>query len=320
MTLLTCFLLSSCGSVRTSAKNDNDNPYASPKAEVVITPESNPPSSNVADNLDYSQYLKRVWIAKDYDLSFCITKIKNRQIEGRFATDNIGPGWYFTYFEYFPDFLNSTGNLTGIVSNGKAVCQFNDKRGNTGNIDLNFKSVKEIEATVTYTVRDPACEDLPADGTFQFRPYNMKDIDGFSPFKDQCFSIELNSWGTVNFISGKVTHAHHINTVAYLANEDGDIFYKFDSVLGNNLDYDAVSFQDINKDGLKDLVLIVSARDYGFMGAVVLFIQKADGAFEVDSSLSEEVNQYLGDSKSLARVMDYLSVRQMSDSMTIKPS
>lgn len=43
--------------------------------------------------------------------------------------------------------------------------------------------------------------------------------------------VDLNSWGNVKFVSGKLTAGNHIPVVFYLTDEDGDILYDFRAVL-----------------------------------------------------------------------------------------
>ena len=43
--------------------------------------------------------------------------------------------------------------------------------------------------------------------------------------------MNLNSWGNVKFVSGKLTGGNHIPTVFYLTNKDGDILYDFAATL-----------------------------------------------------------------------------------------
>ncbi|SCW29910.1 hypothetical protein SAMN04487970_10022 [Paenibacillus tianmuensis] len=277
-------------------------------ATVMPTQTSSSPSVNSIDAIDYSQYIKKVWVIKNWtneanNSSFSISKIENGKIEGKFSTLVISvPDYYY----YLPDHLGYLGSLTGTINNGIAEGKFNDKNGDKGNIKLVFKSNDEIEATINYTEKSQNSKEKSLDGTFLFRPYNLKDIDGFNPFKDQCFSVDLNSWGNVKFASGKIMGGSHIPTVAYLTNKEDDILYDFTWAIPNNVDFYAVSLQDVNKDGLKDIIIIYGVDDDISSSTAKIFTQNTDGVFDVDGDMTQEINDS-GNNKDIKTVLDYLS-------------
>lgn len=277
-------------------------------ATLMPTQTSSFPSGGSGDAIDYGQYIKKVWVMKNWaneanSSSFSISKIDNGKIEGKFSTLAMAvPDYYY----YVPDHLGYLGSLTGTINNGIAECKFSDKNGDKGNIKLVFKSSDEIEATIKYTEKSQNNKDKSLDGTFRFRPYNLKDIDGFSPFKDQSFTVDLNSWGTVKFVSGKILGGNHIPTVAYLTNKDGDIYYDFTSFIPNNVDFYAVSFKDINKDGLKDIIIIYGVEEDSSSQLAKIFFQKPDASFYDDGELDQEINDSVKN-KDIKAITDYLS-------------
>lgn len=291
-----------------SKTNGTSIPNASSDPATVMPTQSSIPSGSNAKAIDYNQFIKKVWVVKSwttneaYDnyFSFCIYEIANGKLEGKFSISAIAePDDEF----YSPDYL---GNLTGTINNDTAKCQFSDKDGDKGNIKLVFKSNDEIEATIKYTEKSQNNKDKSLDGTFLFRPYNLKDIDGFNPFKDQCFTVDLNSWGNVKFVSGKIMGGSHIPTVAYLTNKNGDIFYDFTWAIPNNVDFYAVSFQDVNKDGLKDIIIIYGVGDDISSSTAKIFTQNTDGLFDVNGEMTQEINDS-GNNKDIKTITDYLS-------------
>lgn len=58
--------------------------------------------------------------------------------------------------------------------------------------------------------------------------------------------VDLNSWGKVKFVSGKLIGGNHIPAVFYLTDENGDILYNFQVTLPYRVDVKAVSFEDVN--------------------------------------------------------------------------
>lgn len=290
--------LTNCTSIKDKLSNTANNPSISS------------PSVDINKKFDYNQYIKKVWVAKSWNngvyeySSFFFSTIAEGEIKGKFATTAIViPDEQICS----PNYNGHFGNLTGTINNNIAECQFSDKDGNKGNVKLVFKENDEIEATIKYTDKLEIYKKYSLDGTFLFRSYNLKDIDGFSPFKDQCFTVDLISWGNVNFVSGKVIGGNRIPTVAYLTSKDGDILYSFNSLLPNNVNVKAVSFQDVNKDELKDIIIILNEDNDSSWHMARIIFQKADGSFHYDDKLSQEVNDS-GNNKDIKTVTDYLSL------------
>lgn len=136
---------------------------------------------------------------------------------------------------------------------------------------------------------------------------NIKNIKGFAAIENQSFTVDLNSWGNVKFVSGKITGGNHIPTVFYLTNENGDILYSFeDTPFPYNVDVKAVSFQDVNKDELKDIIIIVTDNANSGKPISAVWLQNADKKFICDTKLSQEMNES-GKNKDIKTVTDYLS-------------
>lgn len=269
----------------------------------------------VTDSTDYTQYIKRTWFTKNgIDnngiFSIYISKIVNGEITGKFAINGLIIPDYYYYQYYFLEGSEHSIDLTGTINNNIAECNFSDKEGNKGEIQLHFKSKDEVEATIKFTDKSQNANNSLKDGTFQIKPYNIKDIDGFSPFADQCFNVNLNSWGNIKFISGQVTGGKHIPTVFFLTDDDENILYDFDSPLPYSVYIKAVSFEDLNKDGLKDII-IIATDDYQVpVGKgepiAAVFFQKSDGSFNEDSKLNSQINTS-GNNKDVQSVKEYLS-------------
>ncbi len=93
--------------------------------------------------------------------------------------------------------------------------------------------------SATQPAAKPAETQSPATAT-PSNSKNLKDVKGLSLIKEQTFNIDLNSWGNVNFVSGKLTGGAHIPVVFYLTTENGDILYEFNAVLPYSVDVKAV--------------------------------------------------------------------------------
>lgn len=276
-------------------------------ATVEPTQPSSSPSEDSIDSIDYNQYIKKVWVVKSWskgpydNSSFWISKIANGEIKGRFlAGTNIKPDERV----FLSD--SNIGNLSGTINNGIAECKFRDRYANVANVKLVFKTNNEIEVTIKFVNKSQIYKFISPDGTFLFRPYNLKDIDGFTPFKDQCFTVDLNLWGDVKFMSGKLIGGRHIPTVAYLTNKEEDILYDFTSFIPNNVEFNAVSFNDINNDGLKDIIIIYGVEKDISSQLARVFFQKQDGYFYFDEELNIEIDKSVKN-KDIKTITDYLS-------------
>ena len=290
--------------------NETSNQKSSPTHETIIP--TKPSTSSSEDAIDYNKFTKKVWIMKSWDItrvdkkgaykypSFCISEINDGVIKGKFFISGIVPD---------ESCYSPNNNLTGSINNGIAKCQFSNECGDKGNIELVFKKKDEIEATIELISKSEDTTEKFLDGTFLYRPYNpynIKDIEGFSPFADNCFPVDLKIWGNVNFVSGKRFTDLNIPTLAFLTSKDGDILYDFSWCLPTNVDFYAVSIKDISKDGLKDIIIIFGMEVYSSGNKARILIQKPDGSFYVDGELDQEIN----DSdirKDMETITEYLS-------------
>lgn len=207
-----------------------------------------------------------------------------------------------------PAYNMDSAELEGTIINDTAECQLvNDSRGNKGTVELLLKPDNTIEATITITERSEDTIMCLPEGTFEFAPDNLKNINGFELTKDQTFMVDLNSWGNVKFVSGKLTGGDHIPVVFYLTNEEGDILHYIYAGLPYSVDVKAVSFQDVNKDGLKDIIIIVEDNYDGASGEPIaaVLLQGDDGSFTRDNELSQEINDS-GNNKDISTIVNYL--------------
>jgi hypothetical protein len=83
---------------------------------------------------------------------------------------------------------------------------------------------------------------------------------GLQIIEDQCFWIELKNWGKVKFVSTQSFIEGISKVNFYLIDDKKNILYYFPDSYGNDFWHfeklRAVSFKDMNKDGLKDILII----------------------------------------------------------------
>ncbi len=316
--ITTSLLIAGCGkNASTNDPQQNGKPSLETSAENSVTTESQEESipittttaattaASTSNTIDYKQYLKKTWV-RNTDTGFpdnggvCITisKIADGKIKGEITVVGNPPAYNM-----------DSAELEGTIINDTAECQLvNDSRGNKGTVELLLKPDNTIEATITITERSEDTIMCLPEGTFEFSPDNLKNINGFELTKDQTFMVDLNSWGNVKFVSGKLTGGNHIPVVFYLTNEEGDILNYIYAGLPYSVDVKAVSFQDVNKDGLKDIIIIAEDNYDGASGEPIatVLLQEDDGSFTRDDKLSQEINDS-GNNKDISTIVNYLS-------------
>ncbi len=283
------------------------------KAPEETTPSSAPtptPTTSISTRgtIDYNQYVKKTWIMSKEDqtqeigVSFIITSINNNKMTGELTV--VGPA---------PSYANTVADLDGTINNDMVECQFTDTRGNEGTINFIFKTNDAIDATISLKNKSDLSIAQPPEGVFHFTPLNIKDNKEFSPMEDQSFIVELNSWGEVKFVTGKYNSPDYVPVGFFITDKDGDILYQLDSPITNNVDVKAVSFKDVNQDGLKDIIVITSDVDNSG-DAATIFLQEYDGAFSNDPELDRDINTS-GNNKDVKSVTDYLitKFKELSD-------
>lgn len=302
-TIMVSLLFAGCGTVVTPANsvqqpNGQLSRVTSPSSQAVN--QNSPTITPTSMAIDYSQYVKKTWIknkdekAQGNGMSFSISKIENGKITGELTV--VGPP---------PSFANTVADLSGTVNRDEAECQFTDSRGNKGTIRMAFKPNDAMEATINLTDKSLVTKAQPPEGTFEFAPDNLKNKKGFVPIENQSFTVNLNSWGIVKFVSGKFETGNHVPVGFYLTDKNGDILYEFNAALPYRVDVKAVSFQDVNKDGLKDIIIIVAGED-GVGPVATVYLQKANGSFTNDPKLDQEIN-VSGNNSDVKTITSYLS-------------
>lgn len=286
----------------TKSEKSGDLSSSIAPSAVIPSQSSSSSSGNFIDSIDYNQYINKVWVIKDhYDNfvtypSFCISKIANGQITGRFHTTiNI---------------TSNYGHLTGTISKDTAICKFDDDYGANGTMNLVFKTYNEIEVTIEFSDKSQADTFNPKGETkYQYVPFNINNMPSFVPIEGKSFMVDLNSWGSVKFVSGIDTGEKTKPVVFYLTDKNGNVLYEFSVGYFTYADVGAVSFQDVNKDGLKDIIIILNGKNpddvYGRYKATINF-QNSDGSFTHDSDLDKEINNS-GNNKDIKAVTEYLS-------------
>ena len=257
-----------------------------------------PPENNTITETDFdlNKYMNKTWImdkensGNSYSnyLSFVINKNENGMVEGKFSICEI----LENNSELYTD-TNSVGTLTGSIQNGVFDCQLEwEEEGFSGNLQLKNRSDDKIEAVLNVDKKNG--DDMPESGTYLFRPYKLKDSEEKRySYEDTVDTIELDGWGAVKFISRVRSGGKHNILEIYLTSMENDILYNF-TYLGNyphNVCVKEYSFEDLDNDGLKDLILILTGNEEGEGESMArVYYQKNNGGFKNDKKLFVALN------------------------------
>lgn len=128
---------------------------------------------------------------------------------------------------------------------------------------------------------------------------------GFDVIEDQIFPLETAGFGSVSLVPAIEEQYHRL--VLFLTNEDGTVVYRTDELAVNHWregkleqtvqEISAISFLDLNHDGLSDIVLLAACKnedgaytDRNYKVGDVLF-QNEDG-FYYDYRISDRINRF----------------------------
>lgn len=144
------------------------------------------------------------------------------------------------------------------------------------------------------------------------------DDNGFTVIEDQIFPIETECFGEVWLVPAMEEQYHRL--AMFLVDENGIVVYRTDQLAANSWNVgsleqpvrgiSAVSFQDLNRDGRTDIVLIAECRNRSgsyagksYKVGDVLF--QSDKGFYRDYRISDKINRF-GMNKSAESIIAYV--------------
>ncbi len=260
--------------------------------KTVIKAEERAENDANSDAIDYGEYLYKIWVSDEWidndiqlpcdnGISFCITQIKNGIVEGKVSKRRVvEPGEAY--------------ELQGIIEKGKVECQFDmGEGGYKGNFCFEMKGKDEIIVKLQYEYRDDTGKIIIYEGQDYYRPYNLSMIEEITVAKT--VEVDLDLWGTawiaVGWFDTSTPHSFKYYGIAYLINEDGDIFYKFRAPFRTGMWIVDVDLEDLNGDGLQDIKMVERMDEFPNIEDAVNFeaqeddsewhfFQREDGYFE----------------------------------------
>lgn len=141
---------------------------------------------------------------------------------------------------------------------------------------------------------------------------------GFAVIEEQTFPLETECFGEVTLVPAMEERYHRL--ILFLTEQDGTVVYRTDQLAANSWnmgtleqpieEIGAVSFQDLNRDGRTDIILIVSCRNktgtYAgkeYKIGDVLF--QDETGFYRDYRISDKINRF-GMNKSVESIIAYV--------------
>ncbi|KJD47555.1 hypothetical protein [Paenibacillus terrae] len=150
------------------------------------------------------------------------------------------------------------------------------------------------------------------------------DTDQYEIEESQSFQTTLEGFGKVRFVSTYGYPEGLRKFFFFLLDEQGHIIYPFPEFYGNHEwvarygGVEAVAFKDVNKDGLKD-VIIISSVDNGIHGSgrvdpfpiAGIYFQKKNKTFTTLPALDQAINDQ-GHNQTIKDVIQYVSKQRIS--------
>lgn len=287
--LVLCILIAGCGNKKNSSAENKD--------EVKETVASQEPEKE--EKPDYSvfsgEYAQEESIKQDYKFGTTVSLEINEEgnVKGEItsAADNASH--------------IASVDFTGKVNDGIIESSFDeDGWEHSGKIKIELQP-DGINLTLTYNNSQQNNGGLwgIGEGTFKMINKNTKIqrtlqdlIDGgFLVIEESTFNTKFDNFGYVKFISGMKREYGCEIFAFYIADENNNILYKLSDFTGNDTGFgyniDCVAFYDLNKDGLKDILIIASYKNFegNILPKAGIYFQNGN-EFVQDEELNYELN------------------------------
>lgn len=242
--------------------------------------------------IDSSQYLNKIWVIEDDDgvfeskVSFYITSFENGNIEGKIQLKEgivIPKSCKEEDIDNVSDYV---GDFSGEYTRDGLECTFQTPRGDKGKMlfrTLDSNIIKmSIKSTKGKRIR----------GTYSFRPYNLSDKKNFTLNEEFSREVELDSWGKVWLMSGRIDNIGKgtYYPVVFLTDADKNILYEFNTGYTAGTEVYNVAIEDMNEDGLKDISIVTWVsyfKDDDYFLIKSDFYQMNDGRFYLNKKTED---------------------------------
>lgn len=173
-----------------------------------------------------------------------------------------------------------------------------------------------LESEVTETESNP--KNLKQDSITDASA-SIKSVDDNRTIEDQSFTVDLNHWGEVKFVS--YAPQKDFEDVSFFLEKDGAVIYNFPNYFENNNTENhiglfdsvaAVGFRDINNDQLKDVIVIINyvtgAGPQGMLPrpAARIFLAREEGFYLATDLMDAVANDIKESDMSVTSIYDYV--------------
>jgi len=209
-------------------------------------------------------------------------------------------------------------DINGKIENNKFNMEFdNDGWDHSGTVSIDFKD-NNVTLTIKYNsssstnnlwgIGEGSFPLINSDTKVERSLNDLKD-GGLQVIENQCFPVMLENYGEVKLISGSKPEDVNTIVIFYLVDSNNKVLYRFPNFYGNQKgmfnEILALSFVDVNKDKLKDIVVIGNFQISGDTPTKIssIYIQKGK-EFISDNAFDKKMNDSFNN-KDIATVVKY---------------
>lgn len=225
--------------------------------------------------------------------------------------------------------FSSTENLThiaqvdiyGQIENNKLLYDFDeDGWEHSGKIEIDFKE-NFIVLNIKYNENSSESNlwgigegefTLVKDTTPVKRTLNDLKDGGLLVQENQCFNADIDNYGEIRFVSGLKREDANDIAVFYIADKNENILYKLPEFYGNDKgrfkEINCVAFMDLNKDGLKDILIIgkfASNEDFSKEISIASIYFQEGKEFKNNKSIDDSINNF-GHNENMENVVEFM--------------
>jgi hypothetical protein len=137
-----------------------------------------------------------------------------------------------------------------------------------GNAKVTIKPTDDVAVIVDNVMFVPRDLIIGLERTSLASTRNLKDLelDGFKKNEKFSFSVDFDSWGIINFTSGKFEGENNGSRIkypaAFLVDNENNILYEFSNLCTTGTEIIDVLIKDLNEDGLKDVTITLAFFSY----------------------------------------------------------
>lgn len=256
---------------------------------------------------DYREYKDKIWVMEEVqgkedveeeeasvDIQSPSFSFRIREIDKDHISGEISITEEEILEEYFDSFSieEKKGSFSGKITDGIAICNFDDSKGNHGTFTIRKWSNGSLMVEMEYN--EKTWENRKAeDGTYSFRPYSVSDIKGFS-IQEEEREINLADGGRAKLVTGQMKDEKEgfAYPQAYVTDMDGIILYRLDMGILFGTEISDIRLEDTDGNGTEDVSIIIrySMENVEDREGTIewTYNQKSEGEFE----LKEEEMDY----------------------------